>query len=242
MKKVHIVVSVLIFMVFVFSADAQDLDSKKTPGPSFVGDMRQDVPGESPVIKMIKPGVFEIGSVRLDKEMGIVEFDAVINMNKGLLEYLLVGKSGKLHESLLRTDVEPFDLQIALLMIGLEGTMNPLAGQGDTRIPSGDPVKIILKINKNGKIKDLPVESLIYTKGKDKKIESIDWVFTGSIVENGIFMAQAEKSIVALYHDPIAMFDNKSTEGASDEVWSVNSLTVPPVGTKVTVTIKAISN
>ena len=157
MKKFHIVVSVLIFMVFVFSADAQNLGSKKPPEPGFIGDMSQDNTGASPVIKLINPGVFEIEGVRLNKKAGTVEFDAFINMEKGLLEYLLVEKSGKVHESLLRTNIEPFNLQIALLMIGLEGTMNPLAGQGDARIPGGDPVKIYFKIDKDGKIKDLPV-------------------------------------------------------------------------------------
>jgi len=74
-----------------------------------------------PVLTMISPGVFEMGGVRIVKSERQVEFSAVVNMNRGLLEYLIVGASGKVHESLLRTDTEPYCLHIALLLLGLEG-------------------------------------------------------------------------------------------------------------------------
>jgi hypothetical protein len=50
-------------------------------------------------------------------------------------------------------------------------------------------------------------------------------------------MAQAEGSIIAIYHDPSALFDNASPGGESDRVWFVKEDAVPPVGTPVTLTI-----
>lgn len=189
----------------------------------------------APPLKKIAPGVFEIGGVRIVKEKGLIEFPALVNMDKGLLEYLIVGDSGKVHESLLRTDVEPYSIQIALLMIGLEGTTNPLSQQGDPRKPEGDPVSIWVKKTDSEKIR---IEQWIALGEKRDAVKPTNYIFTGSIISDGVFMAQTEKSIAALFHDPVAIIDNPMPEGASDEMWFVNEKQTPPVGTKVTVIIQ----
>lgn len=194
----------------------------------------------APPIKMITPGIFEMGGVQIDKNEGRIEFNAVVNMQKGLIEYLLVGDSGKSYESLLRTSVEPYSIQIALLLMGLEGTNHPLAGQGDPRKPEGDPVRIKIKMDNKGKIEELPIEQWIFDKQDMAPLKPMDWIFTGSFINNGVFMAQVEKSIVAVFHDPAAIIDNPLPEGASDEIWFVNEKAVPQPGTEVTVIIEKI--
>jgi len=158
-------------------------------------------------------------------------------MDKGLLEYLIVGETGKVHESLLRTRVEPYSLQIALLMIGLEGSTNPLMEQGDPRKPEGDPVSIWIQWKKGGRTESLRIEQWVFNKADGSPMKPTEWIFTGSIISDGVFMAQVEKSIVAVFHDPVAIIDNPLPEGASDEIWFVNESKVPPVGTEVTVII-----
>ncbi|MBU4260935.1 MAG: hypothetical protein KKC76_03510 [Proteobacteria bacterium] len=192
-----------------------------------------------PPLKMISPGVYEMGGCRIVKKDNRVEFPAEVNMDKGLLEYVIVGNSGKVHESLLRTAISPYALQISLLLLGVEGTTNPLGTQGEARIPEGDRVRILVSWQDKGKEKKVPVEQWI-AKG-NKPVGTIPWVFTGSVVMDGVFMAQADKSIVALFHDPIALIDHQLVEGASDEIWHVDSASVPPAGTKVTVVIEKIS-
>ena len=49
----------------------------------------------APVLKMVAPGIFEMGGVKILKEEDRVEFPAKVNMDKGLVEYLIVGTSGK---------------------------------------------------------------------------------------------------------------------------------------------------
>lgn len=190
----------------------------------------------APAIKMVEPGVFEVGGVRIFKKEGKVEFPAEVNMDTGLLEYLVVGNAGKLHESLLRTKVEPYSLQVALLLLGLEGTVNPLAAQGDPTTPTGDPVSILVRPSGSRADQSTRIEQWVLR--KDKPMDSVNWIFTGSVVHNGVFMAQIEKSIVAVYHDPMAMIDNPSPEGGSDEVWFARKGTVPAPGTPVDVVIQ----
>ena len=215
----------------------QQAEGDLPQSPSNVADQKIN----APPITMITPGHFEIGGVQIKKQEGVVEFPALVNMDNGLLEYLIVGRAGKLHESLLRTDIEPYNLQIALLMLGLEGTSNPLVEQGDPGIPEGDPVIIRVEWGKGMKPQRSRIEEWVLNKENGNPLDPVEWIFTGSVVSNGVFMAQVEKSIVAVYHDPAAMIDNPMPEGVSDEIWFVNEKKVPEAGTPVTVIIEMIN-
>jgi len=197
-----------------------------------------DAMAPPPPVKMVSPGVYEMGGIRIIKNENRIEFPAEVNMDKGLLEYVLVGNSGKVHESLLRTAISPYALQISLLLLGVEGSMKPLGEQGQAAMPEGDRVAILVSRQDKGAEKKVPVEQWIA--GGVQPAGTMPWVFTGSTVMNGVFMAQSEKSIVALFHDPVALIDHQLTEGASDDIWHVDSAAVPPVGTKVTVVIEKI--
>lgn len=206
------------------------------PPPPPMGEARQFTP---PPIKTIVPGEYEIGGIHILKKEKRVEFPCKVNMDKGLLEYVIVGSTGKVHESLLRTDVEPYSLQIALLLIGLEGTNNPLSRQGDPATPTGDRVNIWLRWKDGDQVKKARIEEWVVVGQESKKqMQETQWVFTGSMVHDGVFAAQMEKSIAAIYHDPAALIDNPLPEGDSDKVWFVNEGKVPPVGSDVTVTIE----
>lgn len=190
----------------------------------------------------VAPGQYRIGEIVLDKTEKSLSFPAVVNMNKGLLEYLLVSKGGKTHESLLRTGIEPYNLQIACLLLGLEGGGAPLSFQGDPATPKGDEVDITLRIKgADGKDKTLRPEAwMVQVVGEAKRdVAPLNWVYSGSMVQDGRFGAQVGGSIAAVYHDPIAMIDNASPGGESDKVWFVREEAAPPVGTPVTVIIRS---
>jgi len=196
---------------------------------------------ELPILEKTGPGLYRMGNLTISKASASVSLPAVLNMSKGMLEYLLVRKGGKTHESLFRTDIDPAELQIALLLIGLEGTDRPLARQGDVDTPRGNPVEIIVSYFRDKKMVNLRPEEFIFKKtdGKLTNIQDMEWVFTGSVVHNNKFLAKVEGSIIALYHDPVALIDNASPGGENDRIWFVKDDAVPPVGTPVTITIQA---
>jgi hypothetical protein len=193
-------------------------------------------------VEPVSPGVYRIGDILINKAEKSVSFPARINMDKGLLEYVLVRTGGKTHESLFRTETEPYDLQLACLLLDLVGTDKPLPFQGAPDLPKGDLVSIsVSRQDKEGKGRELRPETWITktVEGKPQDVEPLKWVFVGSMINEGRFLAQVEGSIISLYHDPIAIIDNASPGGESDKIWFVNEQNVPPVGTPVTITIKA---
>ncbi len=66
-----------------------------------------------PAIKKISKGIFRIGNIIVNKSEGFVSINGEINMDEGLVEYLACGPRGKLHESVLKLDVDPYYMQIA---------------------------------------------------------------------------------------------------------------------------------
>jgi hypothetical protein len=191
-------------------------------------------------VKRVAPGIFRVGEIEINKGSKSVSFPAVVNQDRGLLEYLLVRNGGKTHESLLRTQVQPYDLQVAFLLLGFEGSDAPLRFQGAPERPRGEAVTIAMSLTgTDGKAVSLAPEAWVVKKTgvTSSTIDRLDWVFTGSVIVSGRFLAQDEGSIIALYHDPVAMIDNASEGGESDKVWFVRE-GIPPVGTPVTLTIQ----
>lgn len=208
----------------------------------------------APPVRLVSPGILEIDNVRIVKKERQIEIPCQINMVRGLLEYLIVARGGKTHESLLRTDSQPVSIQLALLLLGLEGSSNPLARQGDPKKPEGDPVTLWVQWEEDGQVRKDRIEKwvMLVPEGGSRMMpppgtpklpgttmESTDWTFTGSFVApDGVFSAQVQKSIVAIYHDPAAIIDNPLTEGANNRIWFVNEGETPPLGKEVTAIIR----
>jgi hypothetical protein len=190
-------------------------------------------------VKMIEENVYQIGNLLLDGNQRMISMPGSVNMANGLIELFACAPGGKVHESVLVIDIEPYHLQVGLLMLGLEHRGN-LEYQGDPATPDGDPVEIFVewKNPASGKAESCRAEQFVYNVPGKHPMKDTYWVFTGSRVVNGVFAAQEEKSLVTTYHDPNTIIDNPLETGADDTFYEVNSSLVPPEGTKVTVIIK----
>jgi len=235
-RKVLAVLSLLLFWAGVALAQPQPVSPSPFPPP--VGPPPPPKTSTEAVLVPDTGGV-RIGPVAIDAEKRAVRFSARVNQNEGLLEYALVSEQGKVHESLLRTEVEPYDLQVALLLLGLKGGGN-LQFQGDPTPPKGDPVRITVEWPEGDGVKSVRLEDLIWNERQKKAMDHADWVFTGSRFLEGVFLAQMERSIVAVFRDPAAIIDNPQTDAADDTVWFPRKDLVPPPGTAVIVTIQVV--
>ena len=208
-----------------------------TPPRTLTGISVQEVGGKSePHLVRLADGRWQVGLVTVDNAAGTLAFPAEVNMAQGLLEYLLVRQGGKTHESLLRTAVDPYDIQLACLLLNFHGTDQPLAHQGAKELPQGDHVRIRLSLSDGSRVEPERWLSKV-AEGQPQELQPLQWVYTGSRVNQGRFMSQLGGSIVALYHDPDAIFDNASPGGENNRVWFVDPKSTPAPKTPVTVSI-----
>lgn len=193
-----------------------------------------------PAIERITEHTYRVGAALVDTAERTVTCPGEINMDEGAIEYLAVAPGGKTHESLLRVDVRPLHLQLALLMLDLE-PKNVLTQQGDKATPQGDPVEIRVRWKDNdGRERDLRAEDLVADGALTRSMPNHNWVFTGSRILKAGFEADLEKSLVAVWHDPAAILDNPLPGGGSN-AYLVNSKRTPRRGTRVRVVLRAVA-
>ena len=183
----------------------------------------QLVPSNAPpaVVRPAGPGIFEIGVVRVDAAKRAVSFPAQVNMLEGQIEYIVVSAIGKLHESILKTEAEPFHIHTAALL---------LLGKGQTNAPE---VKVTIELEGQ----TLGPSDLVRNTEKNAPMDQKSWTYRGSRISEGIYLAQRDGSIVALIEDPDALVDNPGPDRKKDEIWEPNKRHLAAIGQPARVTL-----
>ena len=173
-----------------------------------------------------------LGDVRLDSLTKTVTATGWVNQTAGAIEVLACGPKGKVHEAVFVLALNPLDLQAALLLAGLKGgAPMPAIGQGP---PSGAPLDILVEWHDGAETQSARAESFVWNLADNAPLPETPWTFTGSVVKDGQFKALAEESLVVTYWDPYAIVNLPLPSGANDELLTVNSNTIPPYHTPVT--------
>ncbi len=212
-------------------------------------------------IKNLGAGIAEIGLVRIDNNLRTVSFPARLNISSVSfpLEYVLVNHAGKTHESLLSTMVEPYHLQLGLLLLGAKPGGSPesvkamMKGQvtntvmstgssqlvrpGAEKLP-GERIEIEVSWHTPAGAVRKRAEELIQNTAVKSSAKSTDWVFNGSRIANGMFYAQAEGSMISLVTDANAVINYEGAGHDNDKAWIVRTNAVPPSEVPILVTIR----
>lgn len=177
-------------------------------------------------------GMAMVGSVRVDPRTRTVIARGWVNQVSGPIELLACGPGGKTHESVFVLEVHPLDLQTGLLLLGLQPGRPP-AGRGEGP-PEGPGLDLWVEWEQNGRRRSSRAERFVWNVETRRRLPDTTWVFTGSVIEDGEFMALAEESLVATYWDPWAIINLGADCGADDEILWVNPRAVPPLNTPIT--------
>ena len=172
-----------------------------------------------------------LGSVKLDAENRWLIVSGFVNQVEGAIELLACGPGGKTHESVFVLYAKPVDIQTGLLLLGFKhGPPMPGLGMGP---PLGDPVQLHVFWNVDGIEQVSPAESFIRDYKTGKTVRHGAWIYNGSKVENGYFLANAEDSLIASYWDPWAIINLQADVGADDERLMGDRQAVPPLHTPI---------
>ncbi len=187
-----------------------------------------------PIIKELTPGVFQVGSVQLNKEERTITFPATLNMTNGPVEYLLVTSVGKLHESVLRTTVDPMHIHLAALLLGAKGAgTNLTVQQFNTKEIPGEKTALSLSWASASSDKSLRAEECVLNSSTGQRMSQGAWVYNGSQVHGGALVAQRDGLVISIMSDPLALINNPRPGRENDEIWQVNSNSVPPLNSPV---------
>jgi len=214
---------------------AAPTDSTATAGPT-------TAPGQPPKRR--------ISPISLDPKNRNVGFDAEVCQREVMLEFLICRTSTKEHESIMKTDALPSHIHAGLLALGL--TRGKPARWSTTREgvsrfgpPQGPELEITLKwTDKNGvKHTDLAGDWLKGV-GKGKLPGPKNWIFVGSeMLPDNTYAADINGEVVSVSNFSASLIDvpfkssKDAGEGNEAAEYSANTKAIPPVGTKVRVTI-----
>lgn len=219
--------------------------------PSTLPAPDQPVAPAEPPIKELDADRVQIGDVILNKKTREIRFPAAVNMADGeLLEFALVHTNGKVHESLLVTDVSATNINLAFKLLrypasielyGIvekDGTMSNEFPKVADDVKAASRVNISVEWEDAGKTKKNNINDWIAHGTTGEQMPAADpWVYGGSRVREGKFVPDVTGDYIAIFLSNAALINFPGKDNDSDEVWLPFPKRVPPLGTKVTVII-----
>ena len=122
----------------------------------------------------------------------------------------------------------------------LLGATNQSAKARSGRPLPGHPINISVSWKNGDKELQVRLEDLICRDQPGKTAARGIWLYNGSRVIDGVFLAQRDESIVALIDDLDALANNPRPGRESDEIWFVNEKAVPTTNTLVQITFEVL--
>jgi hypothetical protein len=189
----------------------------------------EEVP-KYPKIFRTNTGSYQFGLIEIDQKKRQFSFPAVCNQTSGLVEYALVHENGKTHESILRTKVSPNLIHATLLLL----KENPRPDffryieKNSTKLMQMPAIQIFVEWEHNGSLHQALINSMVLNQTDDRELNESAFVFTGSKVVEGTYLAEMDGSIIAIYHDSRATLNSRDIHSNSDDVWIANESKVPP--------------
>lgn len=189
-------------------------------------------------VRALGGGLFQVGLVQFDKNARTATFPAEMNLRDETIEYAVVHRTGKTHESLFRTDAWPGDIHLAILLLGARPVMTNSFGADGQAPPLGETVFLeVTWTNKQARV-SCPIEDLVVNRKTGNPMSRGAWIYNGSNFSEGAFTAQRDGSIVSTHIDPDALINNPRPGRENDELYAPNAGMLPPIGTAVEITIR----
>lgn len=189
------------------------------------------------------PRVGKLPHVQFDAAKKQVRVDCEMLAVDAPLEFFCCVKGTNDYEAMIRSEVKPSNLHLALLAIGLKPGQPLQYSDAAKRWlpPQGPPLQIMMEFQKNGKTVSVPAWSWMRNVKNKKPAPPFTWVFTGSrVMENGAYAADSTGYLVSIVNFDLTVIDVPQLASSSNELleWERNPDTTPKAGTPVTMVIE----
>ena len=155
------------------------------------------------------------------------------------LEFLAVVTNTNEYEALVRSDVKPSDLHLALLLVGAVAGQ-PIHYSEATKTwlpPAGGPIDIWFEYKKDGKNVKAPAYEWMRDVKTKKTAPPMSWVFTGSkLTEDHSYAADSTGSLIGVINNELSVLDVPALKSRALEArdFERNPDLIPSTGTAVT--------
>jgi len=183
------------------------------------------------LLKKVNDQVYLLGDIEINLEQGFVAFPCSVNMSEGLLEVLLCRPEGKVHESLLVTNVSPLEFQTAMMLAGFDPVNELPVNSADVDSLSpfksietpGDSVQLYIETEHSGKKEKKPAEFFIRDERTKLPLNQGTWIFKGAVThQTDHVIVDNNVTMISTYLDPIALMELNSSSKFNDELFYVN--------------------
>jgi len=159
------------------------------------------------------------------------------------LEFFCCMKGTNDYEAMIRSEVKPSDLHMALLAIGLKPG-EPVHYSESLKKwfpPTGPPLHMTMEYEKDGKIVQDPAWKWMRDVKSKKTAPPFTWVFTGSrVMPDGKYAADVTGYLVTVVNFDLSVIDVPAIASSSNDLleWERNPDVTPKAGTKVWMVIE----
>jgi hypothetical protein len=192
----------------------------------------------NPSVNYFGGGIFQAGLVRLDKNSRTVTFPVMLNLRDETVEYAVVHKTGKTHESIFSTEARPQDIHVAMLLLGVKAVMTNAFGADGKALPAGEKVFVEVSWTNGGTRVTCALEDLVLNRETKKSLGRGEWIYNGSNFSEGAFTAERDGSIISIHIDPNALINNPRAGRENDDLHIPNAGRLPPLSSRVEVSIR----
>ena len=191
------------------------------------------------------PSALAFPGLEIDLSRGRLIIDAQVCLREGPLELLLCARNTKEHESILHTDVAPWQVHAGLLALGLERGkparwQQTPGGRGGFLPPQGSGLEITLRWqDAQGVAQEVPAGRWLSTQSASGAVVPA-WVFVGSeVLPDGRYLADLSGDMICISNFADAIVDVPLESSASNALlcFRANSPEIPPLATPVQVVI-----
>jgi hypothetical protein len=237
-------IALLLAGIPLLGADPVPLEPRTLPAPD------QPLAPVEPTIKELDAERLRIGGVIFNRKTREIRFPAAVNLaGNELLEFAVVHANGKVHESLLVTDISATHLNLAFKLLRYpaspelyplmeeDGSVSDKFPEVPADVKAGARVLLGVEWEQDGAIRRAALNEWISHGSTGQSMPADPWVYGGSMIHEGKFQAELSGNIAAIFLSNTALLNYSGNDNQSDEVWLPFPGRVPAVGTKVTVTI-----
>jgi hypothetical protein len=193
---------------------------------------------EEPAVEKLDETRFRIGLVTLDQKTREIRLPAAVNLTDGLLEFALVHRNGKVHESLLVTDASPVHLNVALKLLRYPASPDPSAGDDAEAKPAapaaGSRLDLAVEWRDGERTRRVPLHEWVLYDVTGEAMPAGAWIYGGGENSQGEFLAGSHGDVIAIYSGNPALLYYEGKDRGNDEVWRPFAKRMPVVGTAVT--------